>query len=379
MKRKKICIVATVPYALIMFMKPHIDMFASKYNVTLIANGAEKDMQTLLNEHVRFIPLNIERNISLLKDVRALFSLLKIFRREKFDVVHSIGPKSALLAMFSALLAGVPYRIHTFTGQVWATRVGVSKFVLKTFDRVIALCATGLLADSFSQRQFLVNQNIVAERKIVVLGHGSVCGVDVERFKPNIEIRTKIRNALGIPQNAIVFLFLGRLNSDKGIRDLAEAFSSLATQMPNARLLVVGPDEGGMDKILQWTLEKCRSQFHRVGYTSRPEDYMASADIFCLPSYREGFGSVIIEAAATGVPSVASKIYGLMDAVVDGETGILHPPKDIDEIKLALLQLSNDSFLRQKMAAQAKVRVQTYFTIDILTSAMREYYSKLLG
>jgi len=376
---KKICIVATVPFALIVFMKPHIAMLAEQYDVTLVANGMEQDVALLVGERVRFIRVNISRKISLRSDLVVLLLLYKLFRKERFDVVHTITPKAGLLGMLAAYFAGILPRIHTFTGQVWANKVGVARFGLKVFDKLVAMCATGLLVDSASQRQFLIEQYVVDHNKISVLGNGSVCGVNTERFKPNSSARHQIRTNLGIPDNAIVYLFLGRLNKDKGILDLAHAFAGLASKVPQAHLLVVGPDEGGMDISLQLILAECLGQFHRIGFTNKPEDYMASADIFCLPSYREGFGSVLIEAAAVGVPAVASRIYGITDAVVDGETGILHQPKNIEEIKRALLTLTNDVSLREKMSKQAMTRANRFFSTDILVNEMRQYYQKLLN
>ena len=360
-------------------MKPHITMLAKQYDVTLIANGLEQDFSTLINESVQFIPVDIARKVSLWLDMVALFNLYKIFRKKHFDVVHSLMPKTALLAMLAAFFACVPKRIHTFTGQVWANKVGVARLGLKMLDKLVAKCATGLITDSASQRQFLISQHVVEGEKIVVLGNGSVCGVDAERFKPNLAARHEVRTNLGIPDSAIVYLFLGRLNKDKGIQDLAHAFVELAGNMHQAHLLVVGPDEGGMDMMLQLILAKCSKQFHRIGFTNKPEDYMACADVFCLPSYREGFGSVLIEAAAVGLPAVASRIYGITDAVVDGETGVLHQPKNIEEIKRALLTLTIDTNLREKMSKQAMARAHNYFATDVVVAAMRKYYQTLLN
>lgn len=376
---KKICIVATVPYALVMFMKPHIAMLAEHYDVTLIANGVEQDLPSLLNDSVHFIPVKIERKISVWQDILSLVNLYLIFRKQHFDVVHSLMPKTALLAMLAATVAGVPHRIHTFTGQVWANKTGTARWALKKIDKFIVACATRLLVDSFSQRLFLIEQGVVESAKITVLGHGSVCGVDIERFKPNLQVRQQMRSSLGIPFNATVYLFLGRVNQDKGIQDLAAAFANVAINRPDVHLLVVGPDEGGMDEILQSKLIKISSQFHRVGFTNRPEDFMACADIFCLPSYREGFGSVIIEAAAAGVPAVASNIYGLVDAVVAGETGILHQPHNIDELKQALLTLTTDTHVRERLSRQALTRAHEYFSKEVLVQAMRQYYQALLS
>ena len=377
--RKKICIVATVPYALVMFMKPHIAMLAEQYDVTLVANGVDEDFSLMLNENVRFIHVNIERKISLRRDVISLFQLYIIFHKERFDVVHSITPKTGLLAMLAAFSIGVPHRVHTFTGQVWANKKGLAHWGLKFLDKLIAKCATDLLTDGFPQRQFLIDQKVVNANKIVVLGNGSTRGVEAERFKPNLPKRHQIRFNLKISGNAVVYLFLGRLNVEKGIQDLAHAFSELAIDMPNIVLLVVGPDEGGMDKLLHSILEKCTGQFRRVGFTDKPEDYMACADLFCLPSYREGFPSVIIEAASVGIPAIASNIYGLVDAVVDGETGILHKPGSVEEIKRALVTLTNDAEMRAKMSQQAMMRTNTFFSTDILVDEMRKYYQNLFS
>lgn len=375
---KKICIVATVPNALLMFMKPHIAMLAEQYEVTLITSGVQQDVASLLNENIRLININFSRKISFWQDMTCLIQLYRIFCKERYDVVHSLMPKTALLAMFAARFARVPIRIHTFTGQVWANKKGIARWGLKLLDRFVAFCATGLLADSFSQRSFLIDECIVDENKITVLANSSVCGVDIKRFRPDSIRRDQIRAQLGISSDAIVYLFLGRVNKDKGIMDLVRAFAEIAANLPQAHLLVVGPDEQSLDSTLQLLMSSCLDRFHRIGFVDKPEDYMVCADIFCLPSYREGFGSAIIEAAASGVPAVASSIYGLVDAIKDCETGFLHQPNNIEEIKSALIKLTLDHGLRKKMSKQAIARAHSFFTTDVVVSAMRAYYQNLL-
>lgn len=377
--RKKICIVATVPFALQVFMRAHIVMLAKQYDVTLIANGSERDLQMLLSEHVHFINVNVARKISVFSDLHTLFTLYSIFRKNHFDVVHSLMPKTGLLAMLAACMARVPYRIHSFTGQVWANKNGFARWGLKVLDKVIAVCATGLLVDSFSQRTFLIEQGIVSDQKITVLGSGSVCGVDVVRFQFNAQARKLRRAESGIPDDAFVFLFLGRVNQDKGVQDLAQAFINVNKKLPHTHLLVVGPDESGMDPVLQKIVAPCVSHFHRIGFTDKPEEYMSCADVFCLPSYREGFGSVIIEAAAVGLPAVASHIYGLVDAVGNGETGILHEVKNRQQIEEALLLLATDEALRSSMSRKAFLRAHDCFSQDIVINEMRQYYHALLN
>lgn len=377
--RKKIGIVATVPFALQAFMRPHIAMLAEQNEVTLITRGSAQELQTLLGDHVHFIDLRVTRHVSLLSDLQTLLSLYFIFKKKRFDVVHSIMPKTGLLAMVAAYAARVPNRLHTFTGQVWANKVGLVRWVLTRMDRLIAWCATQLLADSFSQRAYLIAQHIVNEKKITVLGNGSICGVDVVRFKANPNIRKMRRIELGIAEHDVVFLFLGRVNHDKGVHDLAQAFLRVNNELPHTHLLVVGPDEGEMNRILQKLLAPCASHFHRIGYTDKPEEYMCCSDVFCLPSYREGFGSAIIEAAAVGLPTVASDIYGLVDAVQHGKTGILHEVKNSEQIQAALALLATDNVLRHRMAEQARERAHSCFAQEMVVNEMRQYYQSLLN
>lgn len=377
--RKKICIVATVPNAINMFMAPHIKMLAKEHEVTIISNAIELDFAEILNEHVKFIAVDFSRKISLWRDLVNLLQLYRIFRKKKFDVVHSIMPKTGLLSMLAAFISRVPIRLHTFTGQVWANKLGLQRFLLKNMDKIIADCATNLLTDGYPQKHFLLEQGVVNESKIRVLAKGSTRGVDIKRFKPNLIVRNNIRKKLGISESAIVFLFLGRLNKDKGILDLASAFSSVAKNMPNVYLILVGTDEEGISKSIKLILSECLNQYRRVDFTNKPEELLASADIFCLPSYREGFPSVILEAAAVGMPSIATNIYGVTDAVVDGVTGILHKPGNIDELKTALLTLANDFTLREKMSKAATERVRKYFLTDILVNEMSIYYKNLFA
>jgi len=297
----------------------------------------------------------------------------------RFDVVHSLMPKTGLLAMLAGFFTLVPHRVHIFTGQVWSTKSGIGRFGLKMMDRVIAFCATSLLTDSFSQRAYLISQNIVSGQKISVLGNGSVCGVDLVRFKYDQQIRDQYRAQLNIPDDARLFIFLGRVNAEKGVQDLARAFVNVNKKFPNTYLLVVGPDENNLDNYLQEIVKSCSLNYRRIGMTDKPENYMTCADIFCLPSYREGFGSVIIEAASIGLPSVASNIYGLVDAVVNGETGILHEAGDIQQIEDALLLLTIDEDLRNTMAVAARQRAHKLFGQEIVTGAMGKFYEELIN
>jgi len=345
-----------------------------EYDITLVANGSVEDVAEFLGTHISFMPLQIERKICLKKDIIALVRLFRLFRKEKFDSVHSIMPKSGVLAMVAARLAGVPLRFHTFTGQVWSTQKGLTRLLLKFLDRVLSMNATRVLADSHSQRLFLIENNTVKESSIDVLAEGSIAGVDTDRFKYNPNIRHRIRENHQIPNDAVIFLFLGRLSHDKGLMDLARAFTLAAGQDNNIHLLIVGPDEDGLEDEFTILAQRFIGRVHRYGFTDFPEDYMAAADVFCMPSYREGFGTVIIEAASVGLPAIASRIYGIVDAVEDGVTGILHVPTSEKEIAEAMLLFSSNGDIRRKMGSAARARVVDKFSEARVTRALADFY-----
>ena len=373
---KKLCFVATIPAVVHSFMKEHIRASAEKCAVKIVTNPADAELLSGLN--AQFIPLAIERKVSPWRDLLALIQLVKLFRRERFDLVHSIMPKTGFLAMLAAGLSGVPNRVHTFTGQVWANKRGWKRGVLKLFDKLIVLCATHILVDSPSQRDFLVSEGVLQQGKGIVIGHGSICGVDANRFHPDEQARNTVRSELGIGTEQTVILFLGRLNRDKGILDLAAAFAGIASQRNDVTLVLAGTEE---DVTFSRVREICgahRKRLRSVGFTPSPERYMAAADIFCLPSYREGFGQVIIEAGASGVPTVASRIYGVTDAVEDGKTGLLFAAGDVAALTQTLLKLIEDRNSRLRMGASARTRALELFSSRNITEKMLAFHGGLL-
>lgn len=369
--KKKICLVVSSAMTVNAFLAEPIKKLCEQYQVHLVFNGRPEDIQASLGA-VDLIPVAIERKISPFRDLSALFSLIRIFRRHEFEAVQSVTPKAGLLAMLASFLAGVRSRVHMFTGQVWATREGISRWFFKQMDRVIALLATEVLVDSTSQRQFLLDEKVVNKTRSSVLAKGSISGVDTVRFKPDEVTRLRVRGELGIEENVTVFLFIGRLNRDKGVLDLAGAFSKVADT--KSHLLIVGPDEAGMQSQMEGLLERVLERVHFVGFSAHPEVYMAAADVLCLPSYREGFGSVVIEAAAVGIPSIGSKIYGVEDAIQDGQTGLLFKAGSAEELCKYMEDLITDAELRAKLARNARERALRDFTSETLATAWLDYY-----
>jgi glycosyltransferase involved in cell wall biosynthesis len=369
-----IVFVTSHPMCVVAFMLPHIRALKSLMPVQVFANSHE---HTLLQQRGVDIPIDfvpIMRSISPWSDMQALWILYWLFKKNRLVAVHSITPKAGLLGMLAAWLARVPVRVHSFTGQVWVTRTGFMRSLLKAADKLIAAMATDVLVDSPSQRYFLIEQGVVNAERSSVLGAGSICGVNTERFSPNESVREVLRDELGTASDAIVCLYLGRLNRDKGVLDLASAYAQVFSKHPNAELWVVGPDEADYFPQMQVLLGKATKKVKRVDFTPMPERFMQAADLFCMPSYREGFGSSVIEAAACGVPALASRIYGLTDAVVEGKTGWMHKAGDVQELAQQLDRLLGNPAELASRGKAARRYAQAFFAEEILTDAMRKLY-----
>ncbi len=378
-ERPRICIVVAAPLTLRAFMLEHLNALTEIAQVTAVADFAPEDESFPWPAGLSRVAIPIARPIAPWADLVALLALYRLFRAQHFDLVHSVTPKAGLLAMLAAKLAGVPLRLHSYTGQVWITRRGWMRTLLKGVDRMIAKLATHVLADSHSQRDFLIAEGIVTARKSAVLARGSICGVDMARFRPDAAARERVRASHGLAPAAVVYLYLGRINRDKGLVDLARAFAEVGAVHAQAHLLLVGPDEGDLRAEISAAAAGCAARLHFAGLTDRPQDFFAAADVFCLPSYREGFGTTIIEAAAAGVPAIGSRIYGITDAIVENETGLLFEAGNVRQLALCMATLADDEGMRRRMGESARHRAARDFSSAVVTSAWVDYYITLLA
>jgi glycosyltransferase involved in cell wall biosynthesis len=379
MPAKKICIVVSSPSTVEAFMIDQIKALERYHKVWVIANSDNTSFLKERGVNAAIISVPIEREISLVSDISSILSLIKIFRELKYDLVHSVTPKAGLLCMIAGSLAGIRVRVHTFTGQIWATLYGRKRWLLKGADRLISFLSTNILVDSRSQRSFLLAEGVVKKEKSYVLANGSISGVDVDRFKPDRTVKQEVRMRYGISYKDVVFLYMGRLKGDKGLMELSEAFARLQKKHANVHLMVVGRDEEGMKPLIRNICGISSCRLHLVEETGTPQHYMAAADVLCLPSHREGFGSVIIEAAAVGIPSIGTDIYGISDAIVSDVTGVLFPVGNADALFQKMELMLTDDQLRMAMGEKARKRARLKFDKEIVTSALLVYYQGLLS
>ena len=373
--RPHVCFVVAVPETATAFLNPHVEVLAREYAVDVVADFHEGP--TSVTSTAGHVSVAIRRRIEPFRDVLAWTRLFRLFRGERYAIVHSVTPKAGLLAMSAAKLAGIEHRVHWFTGQVWATRTGLTRRILKAADRLTAASATHILVDSESQLRFLISEGVLDPGKASVLGSGSICGVDTERFAPNPELRAETRASLGIGPDELVITFLGRLNRDKGVLDLTSAMCRLHGDHP-IRLVLAGSDEESLFPQIKTQLALNGVPYNYLGHVSQPEALLCASDIFCLPSYREGFGLSVIEAAACEVPAVTSDAYGLTDAVVPDETGLMFPSGDIKELTARLVTMISEPNLRLSLGRNARARVINEFQQERLTEALADFYWQML-
>ena len=376
--------ISTVPFYVAAQLKHQITFLGQQgAKVAVVSRDEQEQSEFDGLTGVSYYAIDIPRAIAPWRDFKALIQLILFFRKQKIQLAHSTTPKAGLLSAVAAFLANVPIRLHTFTGQQWVTMRGVKRWLSRFSDLLIGKLNTRCYTDSPGQRQYLIDEKLLAADRLLVLGAGSLAGVDIRRFSherfPPVERRT-LRESLNIPALAPVLLFIGRITIDKGVRELLLAFQNLKERGSDAHLVFVGrfdADSGVEGNVSQDDLKNIQD-VHFAGYTEIPEAYMAITDILCLPSYREGFGTVVIEAAAMGVPTIGTNIYGLSDAIVHNETGILVPPRDVDALTDALKQLLADGQLRATMGAAARRRAQEVFDAEKFNLAIAGEYASLL-
>jgi glycosyltransferase involved in cell wall biosynthesis len=359
--RESICIICTTPLSIHFFLRPHIKELSKKFDVTILTNLEVDNFSSLLGLDVMLVSIGIQRKISLFKDFLVLIGLCFHFLMNDYSLVWAVGPKAGLLGLLAAKFSGIRRRLFIFQGEVWSSKVGTMKNILKFMDKVTVFSSTDLLAVSNSEKRFLVEEGVVKNNQIDVLGSGSISGVDISSFDLSSFDKRSFKKNIGIPEDALILLFIGRLNEDKGIRDLANAFAKISAHYPTLWLVIVGPDEGKVSIDIEKILLESTKRFKILGFTETPFNYYAIADILSLPSYREAFPVSILEAGFFEVPAVGSDIYGISDAIIPGETGLLHTPKSVDEISKLVIFLIDNPDIRKIMGNNAKRRVISEF------------------
>ena len=374
--KKKIIRSVTVPMSIEFFEEVMMSMKCDGYQTIVVTSaGKELDNFKQRNPEEKTIVVPMERHISLIKDLKSLWHMLKVLHKEKPYMVHSMTPKAGLITMVAAWLIGVPVRIHTFTGLVWPTAVGIKKKILMATDWLTCACATYIIPEGQGVLVDLKNHKI-CRKPMKVLGYGNVKGVDMERFNP-------LRFAdVKKDESKFRFLFVGRIVGDKGINELVDAFIRLNSEHPNTRLALVGKYEANLDPLKPETLKAIEMNLCIDACGPRYGDdllveYMKS-DCFVMPSYREGFPNTVMEAGAMGLPSIVTDINGSREIIIHGKNGLIVPSENVDALYEAMKQLVENNSAREKMVANARSLIYSRFEKSFVQDCLIEFYKEIL-
>ena len=375
--RLKIIRATTISRSLEDFCKDILRELSQNYEVIGLSSPGPELEIVEKREGVRTIAVPMERHISLFKDLASLIKLIKVFRKERPDMVHSMTPKAGLLCMIAG--TGVPVRIHTFTGLVFPTSTGLKKKVLMATDWLTCACATHIIPEGEGVKADLLN-NGITKKPIKVLGYGNVKGCDMDYFSRREEV---ICAAEQIKDNSkFTYLFIGRVVKDKGINELIAAFKKLYSSYPNIRLVLVGPYEDDMDPISEDS-RKAIDTFEDIVAVGKKTGvdllaYYAASDCFVFPSYREGFPNTVIEAGAMGLPSIVTDINGAREIIIDGENGVIVPSKDAEALHDAMLKMLEDKAERERMAGNARHLIETRYEQGFVRKCLYDFYNEIL-
>ena len=377
--RKKIIRSSTVPQSLETFCKGILRELSEQYEVIALSSPGEALDLVGRREEVRTIAVPMERHISVFKDLKSLLSLVKVFREERPDMVHSMTPKAGLLCMMAAWMTRVPVRVHTFTGLVFPTATGLTKRILMFTDRITCACATHLIPEGEGVKNDLIT-NKITRKPLKVLGFGNVRGIDMGYYSKRPEVEDKA--AILRDPSCITFLYVGRIVRDKGINELVAAFRRLSIDYPQVRLYLVGGFEDTLDPVYDTTKDAIYSD-GRIQYVGMQTGsdllaYYSASDCFVFPSYREGFPNTVLEAGAMGLPCIVTDINGSREIIKDGFNGLIVPSHDADALYEAMKWMLDNPEKRKSMASVSREHIAAHFEQGYVRKCLLDYYREIL-
>lgn len=380
----KIIRTATIPLSLNVLLKGQLRFLANYHEVIAISSNGDQLDEVREREKVRTIAIAMERGISPIKDLISLFKLYDQFKKEKPDIVHSITPKAGLLTMLAGKMAGVPIRMHTFTGLIFPSKQGLLQKLLIKMDQLLCWAATNIYPEGKGVKDDLIAYKITS-KPLKVLANGNVNGIDTAFFDKEqivIGMRDSLRAELKVSTDLFVFIFVGRLVGDKGINELVTAFKRIreTTMQRNSKLLLVGPLESALYPLKPETLKEIEGNpdIISVGFQQDVRPYFAISDALVFPSYREGFPNVVMQAGAMGLPSIVSNINGCNEIIIEGENGTIIPVKDSDAVYKAMLRFMEDGPYYEKLKVNARKRIQDRYEQQVVWDALLEEYNTLI-
>ncbi len=380
MKKKKIIRVVTsdVSYGLLTGQLKFLNQY---YDVIGVSSPGEKAIKAGQSEDVRVVGIEMQRQISIIKDCIALYRLYKFFKKEKPYIVHSITPKAGLLSMIASYLAKVPNRIHTFTGLIFPTREGVFQKLLIKTDQLLCKCATRIYPEGQGVLKDLKKYKIT-KKPLKIIANGNINGIDINYFDTTLyseKEKEELRKELSISSLDLVYVFVGRLVKDKGINELISAFKRITHEYENVKLILVGSYEKELDPVFPETEMEINDNPNiiSVGWQNDVRPYFAISDILTFPSYREGFPNVVLQAGAMGVPCIVTDINGSNEIISEGKNGMIIPVKNTDILYNTMQKFIKEPMLKETLAMNARKIICNNYERQFVWDSLLEEYKQL--
>ena len=367
----KICALTTISKTMDWFIVDSMRNLAQNgYEVTLICD-MEDGFQDRNSDYATCVNIPMSRGASLKDLLTVPFKLRKIFKKNKFDLIYYTSPNVSLYASIAGFLAGIKTRVYSQCGLRYVSFGGVKRKIFRLIERLTCKFSTAVRAQSPMNMQFAIDEKLCPENKISVVGIGGTIGVDLKQcdsFNRN-EARAELRNKYNISQAGFVFGYVGRINADKGINELIEAFCELKKKYDNIYLSLVGMIDDA-NPISGDNMGAAQNNPHIILTGNVPADqvyrYMSVFDVLTHPTYREGFGKVLQEAMGMSLPIVTTDVPGPSEVVENGVSGILAKVKDSRDLAEKMELMLNNAELRESVAAKGRKRAEKYFDRPIM-------------
>lgn len=378
---KKILHIFTVSRSVIFIEGLSAKLKEHGYELLLIcADGCEAREENQKG-NLSYYPIDIRRGVSPFKNFQALMRIRDIIKEEKPCIIHGHTPMGGLLAMMAARSLGIKNRAYTIHGLKYPCEIGMKRVVVKMMEKMTITLATRVYAVSFGLKDFAIQDHLAQEEKLTVLMNGSVRGIDIlnsEQIRQEGSQYFKEKNQL--PTEGFLFGFFGRITEDKGILEFIQAVQRLEQEDYKAKYIVCGdmePIKQESAVIIDEFLKKSNVRYY--GLVTKPLEYMVCCDTVVLPTHREGFGLVNIEANSVGVPAITTNVMGCINSIDDYQTGIFVGTENVEELKEAMKYMMDHPDERKQMGENGIARVNKLFDRDKIWDALISEYDLMLG
>jgi len=377
----KVLRVTTVPQSLHQLLKPQLDFLKSDFEIVTAAGPFDQEnINNYGDWKYKHYEIALSRKITPFKDLKAVFQLYKIIKKEKVDIIHTHTPKAGLVGMLAGLLAGTKIRFHTVAGMPFVETIGFKKKVLVAIERLTYRLAHQVMPNSYGLLNYIIANKLVAGKKVKILANGATIGVDTDFYSRTPEVEEKsnaIRAELNILPDDFVCCYVGRLTKQKGVEELLTAFAKILPDNPKIKLIILGRYEQHLDPISDRFIAEIEAnpQIIHVGYKNDIRPYLALSNLFVFPSYREGMPNVVLQAGCYDLPCIVTDIPGSNEIIKDGYNGLIVQTKSADALVTAIKYLMESEEVRKGMSDCARSEVNRKYDRKIILGELKnEYY-----